>query len=81
MSVRSSAMKRLEVLERSVAELGTCQKCAGIMTFVNGELRAISRHGQPLRVEERTEVEATRPRCPECGAGFLDIRVPSSAGL
>jgi hypothetical protein len=74
-------MKRLEVLERSVAELGTCQKCAGIMvTFVNGELRAISCHGQPLRVEERSEFEATRPRCPECGAGFLEVRVPSSAG-
>jgi hypothetical protein len=77
-SVRSCAMKRLEVLERSVAELGTCQKCAGIMvTFVNGELRAISRHGQPLGVEERAEFEHARPRCPECGSAFMKIRVPS----
>jgi Zn finger protein HypA/HybF involved in hydrogenase expression len=71
--------RRLEVLERSVG--GACQKCAGIMmTIVNGEVRAISRHGQPLRVEERSEFEATRPRCPECGAGFLEVRVPNSAG-
>jgi hypothetical protein len=44
---------RLEVFERSVG--GACRKCGGIMmTFVNGELRAISRHGQPLGVEERS---------------------------
>lgn len=68
--------KRLAVLERSVG--GSCPTCAGIMlTIVNGEVRGISRHGQPLGAEERAEFEATRPRCPECGAGFLEIRVPS----
>jgi hypothetical protein len=50
-----------------------------MVTFVNGELRTISRHGQPLGVEERTENESTRPRCPECGAAFMEIRVPSGS--
>jgi Zn finger protein HypA/HybF involved in hydrogenase expression len=69
--------RRLEALERSVG--GACPKCTGIMvTLVAGELRTITRHGQPLgAVEERAEFESTRPRCPECGAGFLEIRVPS----
>jgi hypothetical protein len=70
--------RRLEALERSIG--GTCQKCAGIMvTFVNEDLRTISRHGQPLGVEERTEFEATRPRCPQCGSAFMEIRVPSGS--
>jgi hypothetical protein len=49
------------------------------VTFVNEDLRTISRHGQPLGAEERTEFEATRPRCPQCGSAFMEIRVPSGS--
>jgi hypothetical protein len=61
--------KRLEVLERSG---GTCQKCDGVLaTFVNGELRAVMRHGQPMGAAERAEFEAAGSRCRACGAGYL----------
>lgn len=73
-----NVLRRLEVLERSVG--GTCPKCTGIMvTLVGGELRTISRYGQPVGAEERAEFEHARPRCPECGAAFLEVRVPSGS--
>jgi hypothetical protein len=74
----SSAMKRLEALKRSVG--AACQKCAGVLTtFVNGELLAAMRHGQPMGTAERAEFESASTRCPGCGARFAEMRVPSES--
>lgn len=72
----SGLEKRLEALERSGG--GACQKCAGVLTtFVNGELRAATRHGRPMGAAERAAFGEAGSRCPGCGAGFLGIRVPT----
>lgn len=72
----SGLEKRLEVLERSAG--GACPKCSGVLvTVVNGKMRSATRHGEPMGGEERAVFGAAGSRCPACGVGFLEIRVPS----
>ncbi len=68
--------KRLEVLERSVG--GACPICSGVLvSVVNGKLRSATRRGEPMGSAERAAFGPAGSRCPACGAGFLEIRVPS----
>jgi bacterioferritin-associated ferredoxin len=71
----SALGRRLEVLERSAG--AGCPKCVGVLaTFVNRELRKVTRRGEPMVAAEWAEFEAVGSRCATCGAGFLEIRVP-----
>ena len=71
----SALGRRLEALE---AGGGSCPKHAGVLlTFVNGTLRTSTRHGAPMPDAEGAEFEGAGWDCPECGAGFLNIRVSS----
>ncbi len=73
----SGLERRLEALEAS-AGVGGCEKHNGVLlTLVNGSLRTATRHGRPMAAAERAEFEGAGWECPGCGAGFLNIRVPS----
>lgn len=72
----SGLERRLEALEAS-AGVGGCAKHAGVLlTLVNGTLRTATRRGEPMAAAEGAGF-AVCGGCPACGAGFLEIRVPS----
>ena len=70
-NVANSLQTRVRCLEDAGGGGGECQRCSGTtVTYVNGGVRSVSKHGRSFTPEEAEafESEEEAGRCPVCGA-------------
>ena len=83
--LQGDTYKRLSVVLRPPPRPCRRAPACVLTTFVNGELRAAMRHGQPMGAAERAEFESASTRCPgrevrkDAGAVGIVIRWPEDA--